>query len=262
MHEQRYNEIAARGVRRRRRDCTLMALRLTAVMLSAALLIELVAAGLWSPRFRVRRVELRGLRMLDSRTVMLRVGLGSGAGLGAISTRRIRERVEAIPAVESASVARHWPDTLMITVRERLPAAFIRCGAGIIFLDRHGITFTAVGAHTDGLAELKGVALDLGRLGRPQPTKVLSRAMAALAAAQEAELMVAQVAACGPSDLELLLADGTSLRLGRPEKLRVKLSQAKVALMQLQPLHQVEYVDVSCPDAAVWKPRLELSRGS
>jgi cell division protein FtsQ len=260
VHEQRYNEIAARGRRRRQRDHRLMALRLTAAALSLALLAELAGALLWSPRFRVRQVELRGLRMLDSRVIMSRVALRPGARLGAISTSAIRRRLEEIPAVESARVARDWPARLVIVIRERIPAAFIRCGAGIIFLDRRGTGFTAVGAHTDGLPELKGIVVNVGRLGQPQPTEALKQAMEALAAAQEAEMTVRQVIAPAPNDLELRLIDGTSLRLGRPERLRLKVSQAKVALMQLQPLHQVEYVDVSCPDAAVWKPRLEASR--
>lgn len=262
MHEQRYNEIAARGRRRRQRDHRLMALRLSTAALSVALCAELVGALVWSPRFRVRQVELRGLRMLDSRVIMSRVALSPAVGLGAISTGAIRRRLEEIPAVQSACVARDWPARLVIVIRERVPAAFIRCGAGIIFLDRQGVGFTAVGAHTDGLPELKGVAVNLGHLGQPQPTKALKQAMAALAAAQEAEMTVRQVIARAPDGFELRLMDGASLRLGRPERLRLKVSQAKVALMQLQPLHQVEYVDVSCPDAVVWKPRLEASQSS
>jgi hypothetical protein len=103
-----------------------------------------------------------------------------------------------------------------------------------------------------------GVPLHVGRLGRIQTTRELKSAMAALIAAQEAELGVDRVVARGPNDLELTLADRTVLRLGRPEQLRFKVSQAKLALTQLRRLHEVEYVDVSCPDAAVWKPRAEL----
>ena len=258
MHEHRHNQIAARGRRRRRRDRTLMALRLTAAALALALLGELAGALLWSPRFRLRRVELSGVRMLDSRLVMLRADLGPGITLGRISTSAIKDRVEAIPAVEWASVARRWPDGLAIVVRERIPAAFIRCGKGIIFLDRRAVAFTAPRANTDGLPQLEGFRVDLGRLGRPQRSPALQVAMTVLAEAQENAMPVSQLVAWAPNQLELRLADGTALRLGRPQQLRLKLSQAKVALLQLQPLHRVEYVDVSCPDAAVWKPRDEL----
>ena len=263
MHEQRYNDIAPRGLRRRQRDQWLTALRMIVLGLSVALAAALAAALVWSPRFRVREVAVRGLRRVDSGTIMSRIALRSGAGLGAISTGAIRRRVEQIPAVESACVSRDWPGRLVIVVRERVPAAFVRCGLGIILVDRRGAGFTAVGADTDGLPELKGVAVSLGRPDRARPTKALQQAMGALAAAQQAEMMVRQVIARAPNDLELRLADGVRLRLGRPEQLQLKVSQAKVALMKLQPLHEVEYIDVSCPDAGAWKPRMsDVSRSS
>jgi cell division protein FtsQ len=258
MHEHRYNQIAARGRRRRRRDHTIMVLRLTAAALALVLLGELAGALLWSPRFRLRRVELSGLRMLDSRQVILRADLKPGITLGRLSTGAIRDRLQAIPAVESASAARRWPEGLAIVVHERIPAAFIRRGKGIIFLDRGAVGFTAPRADTAGLPELKGFRVNLARLGRPQRSRALRVAMTVLAAAQENAMPVSQVVAAAPNQLELRLSDGTALRLGRPEQLRLKLSQAKVALLQLQPLHRVEYIDVSCPDAAVWKPRAEL----
>jgi len=235
----------------------MMALRLAVAGLSFVLLTELVLALLFSPRFRVRELEVRGLRMVDSRAVMLCTGLRPETGLWAISTAKMRARLEAIPAVESAVVSRHWPNRLAIAVRERIPAAFVRCGMGIVYLDRRGVAFAGSRGHTDGLPELKGVAVNLGRLGRVQRSREFTSAMAALDAAQRAELAVAQVIAVAPNDFQLVLGDGTGLRLGRPEQLLLKLSQAKVALLQLQPLHRIEYVDVSCPDAAVWKPRLE-----
>jgi cell division septal protein FtsQ len=258
VHEHRYNEIAARGLRRRRRERRLMVLRVAAVGLSLALCCEVIAAVLWSPRFGLRNVEIRGARMLDAGAVLAAARLRPGSGLATVRTGAVRRRLEAIPAVAAASVDRDWPDTLVIVIRERIPASYIRCGAGIVFLDRQAVAFTAPRADADGLPQLVGVPLHVGRLGRIQTTRELKSAMAALIAAQEAELGVDRVVARGPNDLELTLADRTVLRLGRPEQLRFKVSQAKLALTQLRRLHEVEYVDVSCPDAAVWKPRAEL----
>lgn len=258
MHERRYNEIAARAIRRRRRDHRFVWMRLAVAVLAAALCCEIAAGLLWSPRFQVRNIEVRGAGMLDPELIIARADVRAGSGLALVRTGAIRQRLEAIPAIVTASVARDWPDTLVIVVRERIPASYIRLGTGILLLDRQTVAFAAARASTDGLPELVGIPLRFDRGGRVRRTRELKSAMAALIAAQEVELGVRQVIARGANDFALRLADQTVLRLGRPEQLRLKVSQAKVALTQLRPLHEIEYVDVSCPDAAVWKPRAEL----
>jgi cell division septal protein FtsQ len=271
MHEQRYNEIAARGERRRRRDRMLIALRLAAAGLALALAAELACALWCSPRFRVRQVRLVNVHMLAPGALVARAAIPPGATLMGVSTRRMRRDLLAMPAVAQATVARDWPSTLVITIRERTPAAFIRRGQGIVFLDRRGVAFAgfwpppfdrlragSAGARCDtsGVPELVGVPMNLARLGRMQKCEGLSGALAALAAAQEAGLAVTRVA-WAQGQVMLRLADDTALRVGAPQRLRLKLSQAKVALMQLQAGHRIEYIDVSCPDAPVWKPRAE-----
>ncbi|HUT73717.1 MAG TPA: FtsQ-type POTRA domain-containing protein [Armatimonadota bacterium] len=257
MHEQRYNDIGGRGRRSRRRDRTLMVLRLVAAGLSLVLAVELLWALYRSPRLQVRQVRVVGVRMLDPAAVIASAAIPPGATLAGVSTRKLRRAIAAIPAVERATVARDWPATLVIVVRERTPAVFVRCRQGIVFVDRRGIAFTGTRCDTAGLPELKGVGVAPGEIGRALKGRAVAQALVALSAAQEAELPVSEVVLRGRDDLALRLADGTALHLGRPQQLRLKVSQAKVALIELRPRQRVEYIDVSCPDAAVWKPRLE-----
>jgi cell division protein FtsQ len=50
-----------------------------------------------------------------------------------------RRRLLAIDWVEDASVARIWPDRLMVWIRERKPVAFVNLRRGILLIDRHGV---------------------------------------------------------------------------------------------------------------------------
>lgn len=235
-----------------------MALRLSALVLTLALLAELVCAILYSPRLQVRQVRLVGVRNLDPGVVLARAEVKPGIALAAVPARAIRRRLEATPAVEWARVRRDWPATVVLAIRERRPAAFVRCGRGNLFVDRSGVAFSGVRCSTEGLPQLKGVRVNLGDLAQLRRDPRLRAALAALCAAQEASFAVREVAVHSPHNVALRLLDGTEVLLGRPERLRLKVSQAKVALAQLQPLHEVEYLDVSCPDAVVWKPRLSL----
>jgi cell division protein FtsQ len=100
-----------------------------------------VAAGVFAPAwgppllrpfgfFRVRRIELVGVRRLATKTVIGAMGLGRDASvwdrLGGIAAR-----VRAIPGVAEAEVTRRLPGALRVTVREVEPIAFAS-GAGVL----------------------------------------------------------------------------------------------------------------------------------
>jgi cell division protein FtsQ len=50
-----------------------------------------------------------------------------------------RRRLLAIDWVEDASVARIWPDRLIVRLRERKPVAFVFFRTGVLLIDRHGM---------------------------------------------------------------------------------------------------------------------------
>lgn len=50
-----------------------------------------------------------------------------------------RRRLLAIDWVEDASVARIWPDRLIVRLRERRPVAFVFFRTGVLLVDRHGM---------------------------------------------------------------------------------------------------------------------------
>lgn len=50
-----------------------------------------------------------------------------------------RRRLLAIDWVEEASVARIWPDRLIVRLRERKPVAFVFFRSGVLLIDRQGV---------------------------------------------------------------------------------------------------------------------------
>jgi cell division septal protein FtsQ len=87
--------------------------------------------------FRVRQIEVAGLRFLDERDVVRRLALSEHASI-VDPLDAVRKRAAAIPGVVAASVERRLPGTLQVSVLEELPVALTMQEDRLVLLDRHG----------------------------------------------------------------------------------------------------------------------------
>lgn len=87
--------------------------------------------------FRVRQVEVSGLRFLDERDVVRRLAIAADASV-ADALDPIRRRAVAIPGVAAASVDRRLPGTLHVLVLEELPVALVAHEDRLVLMDRRG----------------------------------------------------------------------------------------------------------------------------
>jgi cell division protein FtsQ len=71
-----------------------------------------------------------------------------------------RRRLLAIDWVEDASVARIWPDRLIVRLRERRPVAFVFFRTGVLLIDRHGMLLDQPPQAQFGFPVLSGVRED------------------------------------------------------------------------------------------------------
>jgi len=62
-----------------------------------------------------------------------------GHSIFAIPIDERRRRLLAIDWIEDASVARIWPNRLIVRVRERKPVAFVFFRSGVVLIDRQGV---------------------------------------------------------------------------------------------------------------------------
>lgn len=90
-----------------------------------------VAASIWwlggwhdARHWPIRWLEVSGeLERLTAAQVRAAVAQQARRGFFAIDVEKARAEVEALPWVEQASVSRHWPDALQISVREQQAVA-------------------------------------------------------------------------------------------------------------------------------------------
>ena len=106
--------------------------------------------------FAVRRVELRGLNRMDHNTVYNAVLDQPSRAMPLVDLDAIRARLMTFPWIKDARVSRRLPDTLVVDVVERTPAALWQNGRRLFLIDGDGVALREV--HPDAVPTLPTVA--------------------------------------------------------------------------------------------------------
>lgn len=107
--------------------------------------------------FEVRKVEIAGLRHLDAAPVRAAALAGPSSAMIETDLVAIRARLVALPWVADATVARRLPDTLGVTIVERVPAAIWQWRGRQALVDAQGRVLAR-----DGLARFGRLPLVVG----------------------------------------------------------------------------------------------------
>jgi cell division septal protein FtsQ len=88
----------------------------------------------------VRSVTVTGTHLVTPAQVLAAAGVPLGTSLVGVNAGQVTQRVEGIRQVASVTVAKEWPDHLVIRVRERVPVVAVRmAGGGYDLLDASGV---------------------------------------------------------------------------------------------------------------------------
>jgi cell division protein FtsQ len=199
-------------------------------------------ALLWSPLFAVRSITVEGTSRLTAAQVIGATGVRAGQSLLRIDPTHVEQRVESLPAVDTAEVTRDWPHTVVVRVVERRPTAAVRSPSGVLLLDATGVAFAHATAPPPGLVTVT-VKAPVPGPGLPA-ARSAARVLAALPAGLRSRII--GVRAMTADTVTLLLADGRQVIWGSDQDGSAKLA----ALLPL--LHRPAHVyDVSAPSVAV-----------
>ncbi|UCF69171.1 MAG: FtsQ-type POTRA domain-containing protein [Acidobacteriota bacterium] len=152
---------------------------------AAALLVTVAGSAAYglhrlavSPALRVRQILIGGAQRLEPARIRSIVSRTLGEPILLVRLSPLRAEVEALPAVETALVARRMPDTLEVRIRERTGFARLALAQQIWLVDRAGALFpSGTGQARDGeLPWLQGLET------REGDTRLASGDLAALAA--------------------------------------------------------------------------------
>lgn len=201
--------------------------------------VVLVALTIWllyfSSLLAVHHVSVSGEQTLSATEIESAAKVPFGTPLVEANLDQIRQRVQAIPGVQSATVSRSWPQTISISVTERTPVAVVSTPGGLRNIDATGVIFGRMGRRPAGLPliQLSGSVDDSALRGA-----------ATVAASLPSSILrqVTSISVRTMDDIRLNLTQGRRVRWGSASDSTTK---AEVATALLR-LHK-RSIDVSVP---------------
>ncbi|GAA4615536.1 hypothetical protein GCM10023195_68530 [Actinoallomurus liliacearum] len=188
----------------------------------------------------VRRIDVTGERLVSREEVLAAARVHLGEPLARLDTGVVRDRVEAVQAVETARVERRWPTTVHIVVRERTPIVVAQHDNRYLQIDRYGVTVVASAARPRGLPVLD--------VANPTQSDPALRTGLSVVRALPSWLGRQVVGVDVPSTeaVSLRLADGVTVVWGAAERGPEKLRLLR-GLLDRSP-RGVRTIDVSSPE--------------
>ncbi|WP_243718860.1 FtsQ-type POTRA domain-containing protein [Actinomadura sp. 7K534] len=215
------------------------------VVFVSLLVVAALAAVTWvllgSRLLVVRHVEVTGTELAAPDRVVAAAGISLGKPMARLATGEIGERVERLREVESAEIERHWPGTVRIVVRERIPVAAFERGGRHHRIDRHGVVVADGEARPSGLPALA--------VATPGPSdRTTLAALSVLSGLPEwMAKNVREVGATGPEAVTLRMASGQTVVWGAAERAEEKIRLLE-ALWRTAAGRAVRTADVSAPE--------------
>jgi cell division protein FtsQ len=209
------------------------------------LVLAILAGASWallgSSLLVVRHEEVTGNRHLTASAVLAAAGIRRGTPMTSGDTEAAARRVEQIAQVLTATVARSWPDSVVITVRMRTPALAVAGRGEFALIDGAGVTVRWSRRRPAGMPLLTHPPAQLrGSRGVRAAVTVLRRLPARL------RRLVVSVSAPSPNAVTLVLRRGITVVWGGAGRDAAK--AAELAVLMRTGAH---YYDVSDPVTAV-----------
>ncbi len=197
----------------------------------------------------VRSITVTGTHLVSPAQVLAAADVPLGTPLLRVDAGQVARRVEAIRQVASATVARDWPDHLVITVRERVPVVAVRTTGGYDLVDPSGVIVTWAGTRPAGMPLFETSLPDSALHGDPAlalTSAVLAELPSWLARSVTAVAVTGTAGSAAQNQVTLYLSDHATVVWGGTDRAREK--GEELAILMRDP---ASYYDVSAPGTAV-----------
>lgn len=224
-----------------------------------------LAALAFAPGLHITKVRVFGTQTLTPQQVFAEAQVPDDTNILWMLRQPLTRRLAADPVIDHAERTVRLPDTLILTVTERRPYAVLASGSRRWLLDRKGVPYQELDAPLPGLptieADPAALPADVA-LGKPLPAVWLPDAYRLLALTRsDPNWAGAKIAVDQNLNLCLNNRGKPQVRLGQADSLPWKMALAQAALSAYGGAlsQRAAYIDVSCPQQPVWRPRAAVN---
>ncbi len=187
--------------------------RIFGLFVGVAILMLACTYALAGPAFRIEQVSITGTHNNALMQRIQQMGM-QGQNIFLLDVPGLIARIDALPAVESASLQKQWPNQLVITVQERVPVLLWQTKNGTYSVDGQGVVIAPEMPGTNHLLmvkDLRNTNLGSTAVSRIQPGDRINSADIAFAAQVFSQLPKLS----GLATFTLLYDDTTSASYGQ-----------------------------------------------
>ena len=152
------------------------------VRISVAVLALIIATEISfhlfiSPHLRVRKIIISGDRPASDEHLIELTGINARTHYGEVKPTQIEARIASHPAILDVSVAKRFPNTVVVDIQERQPVGIVFRALGDVsqmyYFDRDGAVFTTARAlSSQSLPVLSGVSQSEWGIGTAFPLQL------------------------------------------------------------------------------------------
>lgn len=199
-----------------------------------------------SPAFSIGTVTVAGNSYMTEEEIFELAGIPEKINIFRLHTGELQTRLCKDLRIEAAQVTRNFPSTLVITVTERRPIAYVTCDYGFVEVDRNG---TILAAHKTmkslRVPMITGIALHNLYVGDRVEDATALAVLSYLSGMNEQAL--SQMSEVNMANKEQLIGytnNSIQIRIGNTDRLaeKAKLTQNFLAEVKAKKL-PVEYID-------------------
>ncbi|HWD52540.1 MAG TPA: FtsQ-type POTRA domain-containing protein [Acidimicrobiales bacterium] len=229
-------------------------LRVLVGLLAVVVIIGGGLALLHTSLFSARVVTVTGAHAhTGTAEIVAAAGLAHRPLLINVDAGAAAARVNALPFIRTATVARHWPDGVQVTVSERVPVAVMAAGSGSwAQVDATGRVLAVAPARPPGLVQLvvntSAGTVAPGRPGRVLPSAAASGLQVSGTLPLAFSSQVVSVTVAPDRTVDLALNSGLTVVMGTDSDLTVKY-QDVASIIAHASLKGMKTIDVTVPGA-------------
>lgn len=201
-----------------------------------------------SPFFEVHKVLVRGNQFLSEEKIRSVADIGIGTNIFKLDLGVSESNLKLVPMIKEVQVARSFPSTVVITVKERSPLGLLSTKEGFIEVDEEGIFLQKTSAGAPGLPVITGVQGDIPNPGQAVRAERLGEALAVIDGLPgEAVANLSEVHIDEDGQIRIYTIEGIQCRFGTATEIQEKGAVFSQLLLELRKQGaKVKYIDLSC----------------